>query len=693
MKPSKPVSHRLGLEFATSLHTVKLGNSHLDDDGAVCLASFLVSNKSITSLDIGFNVIGDRGLSSIANSLRVNTSLRTLYLSANKITGEGLVYLEKALVANNTLTSLNLCGNRAGIPGARALASALRLNRTLETLHIGGNKVCAEGVAIISQALQQHPFSTIQQLDLSNNSIGDVGVIGIVVLYIHMNHARNTPTSTYGIAFSSALSTYKKIKLLDLSFNSITACGAKALACSLHGYDSLTCLKLDNNKLKGIFIPYVLLPRCLLGISPLFCYLDAGAISLASALTSMKLVYLNLGFNEIAADGLLAVLKTCDPNNCMRSLTLSGNLMSPQVIQEIASKLSTTSILTELYLDHMNIGQAGEKRIAAGIATNKSLALTTFSGFCLGPVMAKLESFHPSVGFFCEASNYQTLQHLSLIAKNPSDHMETDCIALSPSSSSSSSIHKSSPALHMSGAAMGCYPTHGFPEFKQEIVACSDVMLTESSFVLSRGDIAMLMSDTDASGELGPTFGSSPWGNATGDCLDLTEKHEAVSCLSPALSSEKHEILLKALKEMTALPFNEVEFLSLDIYYLTQPKSNEALMSVGQIGPVWPMKNTRKRRNYRENEIEFPQPDVCKKAVNFSSISRIAPYPRLREKLEALKGSMNHDTMLLYLRQLRFLEQYSSNTTYNPSCCEISNSLSHGYALLPFDIESLILGS
>ena len=50
----------IGIDSATSLHTVKLGCNNFGDDGAISLASLLSNNKTITCLDVGFNMIGDR---------------------------------------------------------------------------------------------------------------------------------------------------------------------------------------------------------------------------------------------------------------------------------------------------------------------------------------------------------------------------------------------------------------------------------------------------------------------------------------------------------------------------------------------------------------------------------------------------------------------------------------------------------
>ena len=163
-----------------------------------------------------------------------------------------------------------------------------------------------------------------------------------------------------------------------------------------------------------------------------------------------NLSYLNLGFNEMSSEGLIAVMKSIASTR-VRSLSLSGNTMTPAVVSELSVFLSTNSVLTELYLDHMNIGHAGEKRIAATIVSNKSIALITFSGFRLGPgnflliyicnfhvlshlrliyicklhwnlfyvceVVAKLENLLFATDFFCEANNFETLQQLSAIAR------------------------------------------------------------------------------------------------------------------------------------------------------------------------------------------------------------------------------------------------------------------------------------
>ena len=71
-------------------------------------------------MGLGFNGIGDAGAQCLATALLTNTTLTSMDLSANHIGAAGAQALATALLTNTTLTSMNLVYNSIGDAAAQA---------------------------------------------------------------------------------------------------------------------------------------------------------------------------------------------------------------------------------------------------------------------------------------------------------------------------------------------------------------------------------------------------------------------------------------------------------------------------------------------------------------------------------------------------------------------------------------------
>jgi Ran GTPase-activating protein (RanGAP) involved in mRNA processing and transport len=341
---------------------VQLGFNKLGNDGAKIIAEFMTSNPAVTCLDLCFNSIGKEGAYWLAQSLLINHTLKTLFLPGNVIGAKGFMCLAKALSRNRTLTSLNLTGN-SGLPeGAQYLASELKSNAVLTTLSLNGNKLEAAGIVHISK-LFTSLMCNISYLRIGDNNITDAGLD----------------------AFSSALLTYRKLRLIQLSFNEITRVGMEPLAKSLTGYTTLETLELDNNKIG-----------------------DDGVRMLVEILPTMNLSSLNVGFNSVGTDGVSLLFRALTPNKSMTHLVVSGSTISAESAARISAMLKQDEVLVELYLDRVAISPAGENNIAAGIAHNQNCPLVVLSGFHLGTALSRLGS--PAE--FTSMSNEKALEFL-----------------------------------------------------------------------------------------------------------------------------------------------------------------------------------------------------------------------------------------------------------------------------------------
>ena len=173
---------------------------------------------------------------------------------------------------------------------------------------------------------------------------------------------------------------------LEFSFNGITSIGVQSLCASISGYTRLDRLLLDNNEM---------------GVE--------GAVMLAEILPSMNLSELNIGFNNIDAAGLSAVLSSLVSNKYLKSLTLSGNTIDVSASRLMAFYLVHNTVLQKLYLDNTKMDLRSEKNIAAGLASSKLSTLRTLTGFSLGPVLVALGSPSTLENF----SNERVLNYLS----------------------------------------------------------------------------------------------------------------------------------------------------------------------------------------------------------------------------------------------------------------------------------------
>ena len=111
--------------------------------------------------------------------------------------------------------------------GAEAIAIALHYNSTLEVLDLSNNSVTDTGSAALAQAL--HHNSTLRQLNLSNNRINNAG----------------------SMALAQALHHNSTLRLLNLSNNRINNAGSMALAQALHHNSTLMELNLSGNDAIG----------------------------------------------------------------------------------------------------------------------------------------------------------------------------------------------------------------------------------------------------------------------------------------------------------------------------------------------------------------------------------------------------------------------------------------------------------
>ena len=109
--------------------------------GASGLATGLLENSALESLELSETAIGDAGVVALARALRINSSLRRLNLQGNGIGDAGALALAEALRLNTGLTSLSLDLNSIGPTGAAELLAVARVNTVLREVTLEHNSI------------------------------------------------------------------------------------------------------------------------------------------------------------------------------------------------------------------------------------------------------------------------------------------------------------------------------------------------------------------------------------------------------------------------------------------------------------------------------------------------------------------------------------------------------------------------
>ncbi|XP_008048251.1 NACHT, LRR and PYD domains-containing protein 11 [Carlito syrichta] len=116
--------------------------------GEICqyIASIIISNENLKSLELGSNNIGDAGVEQLCHALRhPNCKLENIGLEENMLTGACCESLAYVLISNKTLKRLNLLNNKLGDEGiAKLLESLGHPDCMLEEIGLPESNVSAE---------------------------------------------------------------------------------------------------------------------------------------------------------------------------------------------------------------------------------------------------------------------------------------------------------------------------------------------------------------------------------------------------------------------------------------------------------------------------------------------------------------------------------------------------------------------
>eukprot|EP01028_Stygiella_incarcerata_P002025 TRINITY_DN13782_c0_g1_i19.p1 TRINITY_DN13782_c0_g1~~TRINITY_DN13782_c0_g1_i19.p1 ORF type:complete len:595 (-),score=123.83 TRINITY_DN13782_c0_g1_i19:641-2368(-) len=402
---------KLFSEFLSKTRTLRhlhLRGCSINDEKTEIMKNGFSTNTSLVRIYLHQNLIGPKGAAIIARILLLgNSKWRTLHLGENSLLDKGVIALSSGLGGFCPLRILNLQGNGFGPEGARAIALALQRNKSLRRLNFGSNAIGSKGVAHISKMLEINEtlrelkldgvqmktkgaivlFTAlkknkgIRKIKISNNSIESNAADAIVECCNHNGSlvTMNLNQNELGVDGAESIGRIigEKSRLVDvqLAWNLIGPEGVKHVAQLFRAMFCLTSLNLNFNGIRdegAIIIADAL--RVQKTISTLHLsrneISDVGAISLAESLIKRKIpVELDLQINDISARGI-AVIAEAVEQNVIVSLNLEFNLAKDEAAIEIASAMTTTNALRDIYLSYNDITDEGAIALCEAFESN-----------------------------------------------------------------------------------------------------------------------------------------------------------------------------------------------------------------------------------------------------------------------------------------------------------------------------------
>ena len=256
----------------------------------------------------------DDDLPILAKILTKNKVLETLKLSNNGITltGKNGKLFTGALVTSSTLQNLWLRNNNVGDVGADNLARALKTNNTIKCMLLTGNNIRYEGAESLAGSFLEN--DTLESISLSENPIGFKGVESIATALesedctLKTLYLNSTKICDEGSKLAEKLKDNNSIEHMELACNSITYIGAECLESALADNHKLEKLSLANNDIG-----------------------NEGAGHFAAALMmNNHLKVLDLSSNNIGKDGTDALAESFRSNKTLERLNFSNNEIGDQ---------------------------------------------------------------------------------------------------------------------------------------------------------------------------------------------------------------------------------------------------------------------------------------------------------------------------------------------------------------------------
>jgi Ran GTPase-activating protein 1 len=293
------------------------------------IAGGLTDAKGLVSLDLSDNAFGLKGIREVQSILSGQGALESLKLCNNGLAADAGEIIAAALT-ERTPTKLKLLhfhNNLLESAGAKALAPIVEASPALEDFRFSALRLHHDGASRICDALACVP-ENLRRVNVSDNNFGAAGAASLAAALRSMRRIeelvlRDTALCDGGVAaVCGALveGAGRRLQVLDLSGNEMTADGARALRKCLQGCPVLRVLMVEDNELGS-----------------------AGARQIARALHPVihaDLATIVAASSEVGTSGALALARAAVQLPGLASINLNGNTISADALEDIQALLS-----------------------------------------------------------------------------------------------------------------------------------------------------------------------------------------------------------------------------------------------------------------------------------------------------------------------------------------------------------------
>ncbi|XP_062394478.1 NACHT, LRR and PYD domains-containing protein 3-like isoform X2 [Sardina pilchardus] len=385
----------------------QLAGCKLTDKSSEVVASVLQSPNSLNELDLSNNDLGDSGVQLLSKGLSSpHCKLQILRLCKCGFSGEGYVCLALALMVNpSCVKELHVSNNHPGGSAQKLLSATLKDPQALQLADCNLTDKLFEIVASVLQS----PNSLIE-LDLSNNDLGDSGVQLLSkglssphckLQILRLAGCKLTDKSSEVVA--SVLQSPNSLNELDLSNNDLGDSGVQLLSKGLSSpHCKLQILRLCKCGFSGegyvcLALALMVNPSCVkeLNVSNnhpggsaqklLSATLkDPQALQLADCNLTDKLfeivasvlqspnslIELDLSNNDLGDSGVQLLSKGLSSPHCkLQILRLAGCKLTDKSCEIVTTVLQSPNSLIELDLNNNDLGDSGVQILSKGLSS------------------------------------------------------------------------------------------------------------------------------------------------------------------------------------------------------------------------------------------------------------------------------------------------------------------------------------
>ena len=353
---------------ASNLKTVIFANCTFNNSASKITFESLSSISSLRDLVINNTIIDDVAVASVIKS---NSGIQMLYLGNNKL-GAGALKIVRALKEVSSLKVLDLNDNNTSGIIADFLASAISSNSSLEDLRLSNNRLTTSGTVTIAKSLSN--MSTLKYLEIQSNLITEEAADSIVSVIksntgIEELYLGNNKLGVGALKIVTALNEVSSLKVVDLDNNNTSGIIANDLTAVID-HNSLQKLWLANNDLRSCASTILQSLSKITTLTELD--LSGNGMSeevtdfLASAISSnSSLEYLGLSDNRLTISGIVTIAKSLSNISTLKHLSAKSNLISEEAADSIASVIKSNTGIEELYLGNNKLGAGALKIIRA----------------------------------------------------------------------------------------------------------------------------------------------------------------------------------------------------------------------------------------------------------------------------------------------------------------------------------------